>query len=95
MAFLKSPPFVRKKLPPRKCLICALVGFCGVGASGSTVAMTKGPLALLELLRENVGGPAVASMGRLKAARECRGSKVLPSRGSCTPALSVTALPVG
>lgn len=31
----------RTKLGPRKWRICATVGSCGVGASGSTVAMTN------------------------------------------------------
>ena len=47
------------KLPPRKCRIWATVGDCGVGASGSTTATTKGP-ALPWPRMVNIGGPAVA-----------------------------------
>lgn len=49
------------KLGPRKCRIWALVGFCGVGASGSTAAITNGPLPT-EPTTLNVGGPAVTVM---------------------------------
>jgi hypothetical protein len=47
------------KSAPKKCRIWALVGACGVGASGSTVAMTKGPLPA-DPVTLNLGGPAVA-----------------------------------
>lgn len=50
------------KSPPRKCRICAEVGVCGVGASGSTAATTnfcpRG--ALVRPRTAKVGGPTVA-----------------------------------
>ena len=51
------------KLPARKCLISADVGSCGVGASGSTVAMTnfcRGLNLPVFPRMANVGGPTVA-----------------------------------
>lgn len=56
---LNKPDPLGVKFPPRKCRICALVGFCGVGASGSTAAITKGPWHF-DSLKVKVGGPAVA-----------------------------------
>lgn len=51
-----------RKSPPKKCLICADVGFWGVGASRSTIATTKFWVGERKLSRtENCGGPTVSS----------------------------------
>jgi hypothetical protein len=48
-----------KKFPARKCRNCADVGDWGVGASGSTVEMTKGPRPTSPTTWKT-GGPAVS-----------------------------------
>lgn len=60
---LVSVSLKRVKLPPRKWRICDTVGVWGVGASGSTAAMTKGPRERAPMIRKD-GGPAVAGYPR-------------------------------
>lgn len=59
------PSSLRTKPPPKKCLTGPSVGVSGVGESGSTIAITKGPLpnsAGTGGRRANVGGPAVVAI---------------------------------
>lgn len=68
---VSCPSLPRTKSPPKKWRIWAEVGFCGVGASGSTAATTNFWPALAVMIEAaKVGGPRVS--GTMLNENDCK-----------------------